>query len=146
MKKISRTALLNYSAQQMYEVVNDVSAYPEFLPWCGGVQIISQSEHDLEASILIEKLGVRKAFSTHNHMEPGQRIEMRLKDGPFSHLEGEWEFKALDESACKVVLEIEFEVSSGLMNLALGKLFEQIANTMVDSFIARANQLYGETR
>lgn len=146
MKKISRTALLNYSAMQMYEVVNNVAAYPEFLPWCGGVQVFSQSEQDLEASILIEKLGVRKAFSTHNHMLPGQRIEMRLKDGPFSHLEGEWNFKALDTSACKISFNIEFEVSNGLVNMALGKLFEQIANTMVDSFIARATQLYGEPK
>lgn len=143
MKKITRTTLLNYSARQMYDVVNDVSAYPDFLPWCGGVQILSQSEHDLEASIRIEKLGVRKSFSTHNHMEPGRRIEMRLKDGPFSHLEGEWEFKALNDHACKVVFEIEFEVSHGLMNMALGKLFEQISNTMVDSFITRAKQIYG---
>jgi ribosome-associated toxin RatA of RatAB toxin-antitoxin module len=143
MKKISRTALLNYSAEQMYQVVNQVEDYPEFLPWCGGVQVISRTEHDLKASILIEKLGIRQSFSTHNHMEPGRRIEMRLIDGPFSHLYGEWEFKPLDESACKIQFEIEFEVSNGLMKLALGKLFEQIANTMVDSFIARAQQKFG---
>ena len=143
MKKISRTALLNYSAEQMYQVVNQVEDYPEFLPWCGGVQVISRTEHDLKASILIEKLGIRQSFSTHNHMEPGRRIEMRLIDGPFSHLHGEWEFKPLDESACKIQFEIEFEVSNGLMKLALGKLFEQIANTMVDSFIARAQQKFG---
>ena len=135
--------MLNYSAQQMYDVVNDVAAYPQFLPWCGGVQVLQQTEQDLKASILIEKLGIRQAFSTHNHMLPAERIEMRLIDGPFSHLQGEWHFKALDAQACKVGFEIEFEVSSGLLNMALSAVFEQIANTMVDSFIARAKTLYG---
>jgi len=143
MKKITRSVLLNYSAQQMYDVVNDVAAYPQFLPWCGGVQILQQTEQDLKASILIEKLGIRQAFSTHNHMLPAERIEMRLIDGPFSHLQGEWCFKALDTQACKVNFEIEFEVSSGLLNMALSALFEQISNTMVDSFITRAKTLYG---
>jgi ribosome-associated toxin RatA of RatAB toxin-antitoxin module len=145
MKKISRTALLNFSARQMYDVVNNVSAYPEFLPWCGGVEVVKQTDYDMEASIQIAKLGIRQTFTTNNHMQPGERIAMRLKEGPFSHLQGEWSFKPLGEQACKIQFEIEFEVSFGLMQVALGSLFEQIANTLVDSFIQRAQQLYGKS-
>ncbi len=145
MKKISRSVLLNYSAQQMYDLVNDIEAYPEFLPWCGGVQILSQTEYDLKASILIAKMGIRQAFSTHNHLEPGKRIEMHLLDGPFSSLQGEWCFKPLHDQACKVSFDIEFEVSNGFMNRALGALFEQIASTLVDSFIQRAKQCYASS-
>ena len=142
MKKISRSVLLNYSAQQMYDLVNDIEAYPEFLPWCGGVQILSQTEYDLKASILIAKMGIRQAFSTHNHLEPGKRIEMHLLDGPFSSLQGEWCFKPLHDQACKVSFEIEFEMNQGLVAMALGSLFLQIAATRGDCFIERAKQCY----
>lgn len=142
MKKIFRTVLLNYSADQMYQVVNEVEQYPDFLPWCGGVEVLSRSEHDVKASVLIKKMGISQSFTTHNHVTPGRRIEMRLVDGPFSHLHGEWEFKPLGEQACKVNFEIEFKVSNGLMNMMLSRVFEQIANTLVDSFIARAQQKF----
>jgi ribosome-associated toxin RatA of RatAB toxin-antitoxin module len=144
MKKISRSVLLNYSAQQMYDLVNDIQAYPEFLPWCAGVQILSRTEQDVCASILMAKMGIRQGFSTHNHLQPVERIEMRLIDGPFSFLQGQWIFKSLHQQACKVSFDIEFEVSNGFMNRALGALFEQIASTLVDSFIQRAQQCYGD--
>lgn len=144
MKKISRTALLSYSAEQMYQIVNDVAQYPSFLPWCGGVELLSESATELRASITIAKLGLRKTFSTQNHLVPAQRIEMKLIEGPFSFLQGEWVFKALDEDACKISFEIEFEVSNGLVNGLLSGVFEQVASTLVDSFVQRANQLHGE--
>lgn len=143
MKKISRTALLNYSAKQMYDVVNDVSSYPEFLPWCGGANVLSADEFSMQAEITIAKLGIKQVFKTQNHLTPNQRIEMRLLEGPFSHLQGEWSFKPLDAQACKINFEIEFEVSSGLLRAALSSLFEQIANTFVSSFVKRAEQVYG---
>lgn len=143
MKKISRTALLNYSAKQMYDVVNDVARYPEFLPWCGGAKVLSADDVSMQAEVTIAKLGIKQVFKTQNHLTPNQRIEMRLLEGPFSHLQGEWTFKALDEQACKINFEIEFEVSSGLLRVALNNIFEQIANTFVSSFVARAEQIYG---
>ncbi|WP_044407026.1 type II toxin-antitoxin system RatA family toxin [Thiomicrospira microaerophila] len=143
MKKISRTALLNYSARQMYQVVNDVALYPTFLPWCSDAQVHRETDAEMQASITISKLGINKTFSTSNHLTPNERIEMRLVDGPFSFLQGEWVFKALGDQACKISFEIEFEVSSGLMGSVLGGVFEQIAGTLVESFVARATNLYG---
>ncbi|WP_173272668.1 type II toxin-antitoxin system RatA family toxin [Thiosulfatimonas sediminis] len=142
MKKITRTALLPYSAKQMYDLVNDVRAYPQFLPWCGGADILEQSDSDMRASVTIAKAGLSQTFTTQNHLVEAKRIEMQLIDGPFKALRGEWSFKALDADACKILFEIEFEVKSGLLNLAIGPVFEQIASSLVDSFCERAKQIY----
>lgn len=142
MKKIARTALLPYSAEQVYAIVNDVASYPDFLPWCGGAEVISQSETQMQASVTIAKAGIKQTFKTTNQLIPGQRIEMQLLDGPFKSLRGEWVFKALDENACKIFFEVEFEVSNGLLNVAIGPIFEHIASTLVDSFCERAKQIY----
>ncbi|WFE68120.1 type II toxin-antitoxin system RatA family toxin [Thiomicrospira sp. R3] len=143
MKKVSRTALLNYSAEQMFDVVNDVNNYPLFLPWCGGAQVHAQSATAMNASIVIQKLGLKKTFTTQNTLVPAERIQMQLVDGPFKMLKGEWCFKALDKSACKISFEVEFEVESGMMSRLLGNVFEQIANTLVESFVLRAKDIYG---
>nr|WP_081696311.1 type II toxin-antitoxin system RatA family toxin [Thiomicrorhabdus sp. Kp2] len=143
MKKIARTALLPYSAQQVYTLVNDVESYPEFLPWCGGSEVSNRSDYEMEASVTIAKAGIKQTFKTRNHLVPGERIEMHLLDGPFKSLRGEWEFKVLDVDACKIIFEVEFEVSNGLLNMAIGPIFEHIASTMVDSFCERAKQIYG---
>ncbi len=142
MKKITRTALLPYSAQQVFDLVNDVAAYPEFLPWCGGAEVLSESASEMQAKVTIAKAGISQTFATRNHLVPGKRIEMHLVDGPFKSLRGEWEFKVLDVDACKILFEVEFEVSSGILNAAIGPIFEQISNTMVDSFCERAKQVY----
>ncbi|MBF6057884.1 MULTISPECIES: type II toxin-antitoxin system RatA family toxin [Thiomicrorhabdus] len=142
MKKIARTALLPYSAKQMYDLVNDVARYPEFLPWCGGSEVLSATDSYMEASVTIAKAGIKQTFQTRNHLVPGQRIEMQLIEGPFKYLRGEWQFKVLDTDACKILFEIEFEMSSGLLSAAIGPIFEQIASTLVDSFCERAKQIY----
>jgi ribosome-associated toxin RatA of RatAB toxin-antitoxin module len=142
MKKIARSALLPYSAEQMYQLVNDVAKYPEFLPWCGGSEVLSQSDYEMTASIKIAKAGIQQYFVTKNHLVPAQRIEMSLVDGPFKHLKGKWQFKVLDVDACKIQFEVEFEVSNPILNLAIGTVFEQIASTMVDSFCERAKQIF----
>lgn len=142
MKKITRSALLPYSAQKMYDLVNAVDQYPAFLPWCGGAKINQTTETFMQASVTIAKAGISQTFETENHLTPNQRIEMKLLDGPFKFLHGEWAFKALDEEACKIVFDIEFEMKSGLLNMAIGPIFEQIASTLVDSFVERAKQIY----
>lgn len=142
MKKIARSALLPYSAEQVYNLVNDVKSYPEFLPWCGGSEVMYQTESEMQAGVTISKAGIKQSFVTKNQLVPGKRIVMHLVDGPFKSLRGEWEFKALDEDACKIKFEVEFEVSNRLLNLAIGPIFEQIATTMVDSFCERAKQVY----
>ncbi|WP_127471027.1 type II toxin-antitoxin system RatA family toxin [Thiomicrorhabdus aquaedulcis] len=142
MKKITRSALLPYSATQIYNLVNDVNAYPAFLPWCGGARVVSQNGLEMIAEVTIAKAGIKQTFRTRNHLVPPERIGMQLEQGPFKALTGEWTFKALDVDACKIFFEVEFEVNS-LLGLALGPIFEHIASTMVDSFCERAKHVYG---
>ncbi|MCF6299196.1 MAG: type II toxin-antitoxin system RatA family toxin [Thiomicrorhabdus sp.] len=143
MKKISRTALLPYSALQVYNLVNDVASYPEFLPWCGAAEVVFETESEMVAKVTIAKAGLQQTFETRNHLVPGERIEMHLVEGPFKYLRGEWVFKSLGEDACKIQFEVEFEVSSGVLNMALGTVFEHISSTLVDSFCERAKVIYG---
>lgn len=144
MKKITRSALLPYSSEQMFHLVNDVERYPEFLPWCGDAKVVASHPSEMVASVTIAKAGIEQTFTTRNHLVPFERIEMQLVDGPFKALTGEWSFKALDESACKVVLDISFEMKAGILNVAVGTVFEKIASTLVDSFCNRAKEVYGD--
>ncbi len=127
-----------YPAKTMYEIVNNVAAYPSFLPWCGGTKIISQSDDIVEASVLMKKGLLNHWFSTRNGLTRYERIDIHLIDGPFKTLQGTWSFLKLDEESSKIELNLTFEFSSGLATSVLTPLFSQIANTMVDSFCARA--------
>ncbi len=142
MPSISKSALVPFSAEEMFNLVNDVAAYPQFLPWCGGSEVLSASEDEVRASVEIAHGSLRKAFTTLNRLQYGKMIEMRLVDGPFKQLEGFWRFHALEERACKVSLDLEFEFSNRLVGMALGPVFSQIANTLVDSFSKRAREVY----
>lgn len=125
----------------MFDIVNDVGVYPVFLPWCGDVNIISQSEQAMEASVLMKKGKLNHWFSTANQMIVGERIEMTLIDGPFKSLDGVWEFIAFDETSSKVKLNLNFEFSGGITAVLFAPIFTQIANSMVDSFCSRAHEL-----
>jgi ribosome-associated toxin RatA of RatAB toxin-antitoxin module len=142
MTVVKKSALVRFSAQQMFDLVNDIEAYPKFLPWCGGSRILNQGEDFVEAELLIAKAGFNKAFSTHNTLQ-GDKIMVSLLDGPFSHLQGSWHFLPLREDASKISLNLEFEMSGKLANLAFGTLFNQICNTMVEAFTQRAKTIYG---
>ncbi len=131
-----------FAAQYMYDIVNDVSAYPDFLPWCGGAKILSSGEDYREASVLMKKGPLNHWFSTRNQLTENERIDMRLIDGPFKKLQGAWVFQALDSESCKISLDLEFEFSNGLTSALLTPIFSQIANTMVDSFCTRAQEIY----
>jgi ribosome-associated toxin RatA of RatAB toxin-antitoxin module len=135
---------VSHSAADMYGLVDDVEAYPQFLPWCGGARVISRNEDEVHAGIDIAYGAVRKSFTTRNRLQKNKMIEVRLVEGPFKHLEGYWRFDALSESACKVSLDMQYEFSSKLIGLAVGPVFSQIANTLVDSFCQRADALYGK--
>ena len=97
---IQRSALLPYPAQALFDMVNDVASYPQFLPWCTATEVLSSSDTHMQASMTVGKAGLSQRFKTRNDLEPGKRIEMTLEEGPFSHLHGIWEFKALGEQAC----------------------------------------------
>ena len=143
MPSVSRNALVPYSAANMFVLVNDIQSYPQFLPWCRSVNIISQSDDEIRATLEMAKGALSKSFSTCNRLQPNKMVEIRLLDGPFRHLEGFWRFHPLAENACKVSLDLEFEFSSRLLQATVGPLFSQIADTMVDAFCKRARQVYG---
>lgn len=142
MPKVSKSALLEYSAAQMFNLVNDIDAYPQFLPWCSGARILQQNEKEVVASVEISHSGVNKAFTTRNLLTPPQSIELQLLDGPFKSLNGLWQFQALQENACKVSLDLNYEFSSKLLGLVVGPVFNQIANSLVDAFCERAKVIY----
>lgn len=143
MPLVRKSALVNYSAAQMYALVNDIESYPKFLPWCRSTRILAQDEDEIRATIEIAKGGLNKAFTTCNRLQPDKMIEIRLLDGPFHHLQGFWRFVALPESGCKVALDLEFEFSGLLMRMTVGPVFNQIADSLVDAFCKRAQQVYG---
>ena len=126
----------------MSELVNDVNAYPQFLPWCSKAQIIEQGPEFMVASIEVQKGAIKQSFTTRNDFSENGRISMDLVDGPFKYLKGIWDFIHLKEGACKVVLTLEFELKQNFAKMAFGPVFNQAANSMVDAFCERANQLY----
>jgi len=143
MTVIRRSALVPYSAHEMFELVADIPSYPQFLPWCGGARILSQDEDQAVAAIDIAYHGVHRSFTTHNRMQKDKMLEIALVEGPFSRLQGLWRFEALDARACRISMDIEFEVSNRVLALVINPVFTSIANQFVDSFVARARQLYG---
>lgn len=145
MTTIHRSAIVPYSARQMFELVADIPSYPKFLPWCGGARVMSAQGDELVAAIDIAYGGIHKTFSTRNLMQRDKMLEMQLLEGPFSHLQGFWQFMALAENASKITLDLEFEVSNRVVGLALTPVFSNIANQLVDRFHQRAADLYGQT-
>ncbi|MEJ6123465.1 type II toxin-antitoxin system RatA family toxin [Vibrio sp. 2-Bac 85] len=143
MAKVSRSALLMYSAQEMYQLVNDVNAYPEFLPGCSETTVLLDQINLMKASIKVSKAGISQTFVTENTLIEGQSISMKLLEGPFKHLSGGWTFTALDEQACKVSLDLEFEFSNSIVKLAFGRVFHELIGSMVKSFSNRAKTVYG---
>jgi len=127
----------------MYALVDDISAYSQFLPWCRTSRELSRSDDEVRASIEISHSGLHKSFTTVNRLQYGKMIEMRLVEGPFKHLEGYWRFDGLGGEGCRVSLDMEFEFSNRLLGITVGPLFTQIANSLVDAFIKRAKEIHG---
>lgn len=144
MPSISKSALVPYSASQMYDLVDKIPDYPKFLPWCGGAEELSRNDDEVKASVTISHSGLNKTFTTNNRLQKNKMIEMELVNGPFKHLHGFWRFEALTETACKVSLDLEYEFSNKLLSLAVGPVFNQVANSMVDSFCQQADRLYSD--
>ena len=143
MAVVNKTVLLSYSAAQMFALVDKVEDYPAFLPWCGGVVVKERTPDRLVAGISINYRGVKQSFTTENMNSPPASIKMRLVEGPFRHLDGQWSFKALREDACKVEFELHYEFSSKILEKLIGPVFGMIVNSFVDSFCKRAEEVYG---
>ncbi|WP_139684122.1 SRPBCC family protein [Vibrio tasmaniensis] len=142
MPKVTRSALVSFSADQMFSLVNDVARYHEFLPGCSGSRVIESSDSTMVASVDVSKAGISKTFTTSNRLADGSEILMELVDGPFKKLQGGWYFTPLDEQACKVELKLEFEFSSRMIEMAFGKIFNDLTSNMVSAFTQRAKQVY----
>jgi len=143
MRKVQRSALVPYSAAQMFTLVDDVESYPEFLPWCKSSMVHSRDGDTLEATIEMQRGNISRKFRTRNTNEPPTRIDIALVDGPFRHLQGRWVFEQLDEAGSKVELNLSFEFASSMIDALLGRFFENTCNTLIEAFNRRADKLYG---
>lgn len=141
--KVSRSSLLPYSAEKMYDVVADVRSYPGFLKWCDSMQIISETPEEVVAKLIISYGKLDFSFTTCNKMVKNETIQMSLVDGPFSRLNGVWTILKLDDDASKVSLEMEFAFDNPITQKLFGRVFQKIISAQLDAFQKRAQQLYG---
>lgn len=141
MPTITRSALVEHAASDMYQLVTDVDRYPEFLPWCRAAHVVEQSGDSQTATVTIDERMKSASFTTKNRLEPGEAIHMTLVDGPFRQLSGTWRFKSLAKNACRVELDIDFEFKTKVFAIVMGPAFSKICDTLVDAFVRRANQL-----
>ena len=143
MRKVDRSALVPYSAQQMFGLVDDVESYSEFLPWCAESVVHSRSDDVVEATLELHKGAVSHRFTTRNSRNEFESIGLALVGGPFRHLAGGWYFRDLGTDGCKVSLQLEFELESMMLDMMFGSFFESTCNSLVDAFTKRAEVVIG---
>ncbi|WP_341806317.1 type II toxin-antitoxin system RatA family toxin [Pseudomaricurvus alcaniphilus] len=143
MKQIERSALVAFSNKQMFDLVNDIEAYPQYMNGCVGAEVLEVHQDCIVARLDLAKLGMSYSFVTRNQLQYGKAMDMQLVEGPFTSFSGLWLFEPLAPDACKVSLSLEFEFSNVLVAKAASKWFESIANELVSGVCRRANQLYG---
>ncbi|HRC60056.1 MAG: type II toxin-antitoxin system RatA family toxin [Propionivibrio sp.] len=143
MAMVEKSVLIERSAQQMFDLVDDVEGYPGFLPWCSRTRVEFRDEKKTVATLHVNYRSVKTHFTTENEKEIPLSMSIKLVDGPFRRLEGIWYFKPLTDNACKIEFRLSYEFSSKVFEKVIGPVFSQIANTFVDAFVMRANQFYG---
>jgi ribosome-associated toxin RatA of RatAB toxin-antitoxin module len=148
MKHVRRSVLLWYSPREMYVLVTDVEQYPRFLPWCATAEVLERRDDGVTARLGLAYHGVRHAFTTRNLHVPDAAVTVTLVDGPFSLLDGTWSFHPLgrpgsESPACKVEFDLRYAFSTGALETVVSPVFDRIANTFVDSFVRRAEEVYG---
>jgi ribosome-associated toxin RatA of RatAB toxin-antitoxin module len=146
MKTVHKSVLIWYSAEEMFALVTDVARYPEFLPWCDRASVVENDDTGMKAEIGIAFGGIHQTFTTRNEHVPGREVRMKLLDGPFSHLDGQWKFIPLGDErqrACKVELDLHYGFNNATLAALVGPVFDKIAGSLVDAFVKRAEQVYG---
>ncbi|MEI8324308.1 MAG: type II toxin-antitoxin system RatA family toxin [Betaproteobacteria bacterium] len=146
MKSVHKSVLIWYSAEEMFALVTDIDRYPQFLPWCDHASVRSNDDHTVSAEIGIAFSGIRQTFSTRNAHVAGRQVGMKLVSGPFSQLQGEWNFIPLGDDAqraCRVELSLSYGFANATLGKPVGPVFDKIAASMVDAFVKRAEQVYG---
>lgn len=142
MNKVEKTVLVMHSAKQMYALVDAVEDYPKFLPWCGGVDLLVRTETNTSATLHINYHGLKQKFTTQNIKTFPHSMEIELKDGPFKHLDGSWRFIHLQPDACKIEFRLNYEFTNGFFEKLIAPVFNHIATTFVDGFVAQADKIY----
>lgn len=142
MASVDKTVLVAQSAERMFNLVDRVEDYPEFLPWCGGASVVELDNVKVHATVHINYHHIKQSFTTENIRAAPHQIDMTLLDGPFRHLDGCWRFIPLSDSACKIEFSLHYEFSSRLLEKLVGPVFHLIANSFVDAFIHRAEKVY----
>ena len=148
MKTVHKSVLIWYSADEMFALVTDVARYPDFLPWCDKAQVVEHDEQGMTAKVGIAFGGIKHAFTTRNEHLAGREIQMRLVDGPFSKLDGQWQFSPVGDGqqrACKVDFTLRYDFDNFALAALIGPVFDKIAGSLVDAFVKRAAQAYGES-
>lgn len=138
---VKKTRTVPYTTAQMFELVNSIEQYPEFLPYCSESIVHHRDEDEVQATLMIAAAGMSKSFTTRNRLQLNKMIEIRLIDGPFKHLEGFWRFDEIPEG-CKVSFDLEFEFAGRMFSMLLGPVFEQVTDKMVDAFCDRAESIF----
>ena len=145
MKTVNKSVLIWFSPAEMFALVTDVASYPQFLPWCDQAEELSQEANSMTAQVGISIAGIRQSFTTHNTHETDRRVTLKLIKGPFSALDGVWDFIPLgdaSERACKVVLTLRYDFDNAALAALVGPVFDKIAGSLVDAFVKRAAQVY----
>lgn len=142
MALVEKTVIVPHSAARMFDLVDHVEDYPQFMPWCGGASVDRLEGDTMHATLHIDYHHIKQSFSTENQRDAPHRIRMTLRNGPFRHLDGEWLFTALSQDACKIAFRLHYEFSSKLLEKLVGPVFTHITNTFVDAFIQRAEKVY----
>ncbi len=142
MPSIHRSAIIPYTTSQMYDLVNDIARYHEFIPYCVSSVVHEKSDDEVRATLTLSAKGFEKSFTTLNRLHPYRMMEIQLIDGPFKQLEGFWRFENRDENHSEVILDLEFELSNKMFAMMFGPMFQQIASTLVDAFVKRAKEIY----
>ncbi len=143
MALVEKSVLIERTPAQMFDLVDKVEDYPAFLPWCGGTELHARTDSKTAATLHIRYHGIKSQFSTENTKQAPLLMEIRLTDGPFTHMDGLWRFKPLGETACKIEFRLHYEFSNKLLEKVLGPVFNHIADTFVESFVKRAQKVYG---
>jgi len=145
-KTVRKSVLVWHSPHEMFELVSDVERYPQFLPWCASGQVLERTPDGMVASIGMAFGGVRKRFTTRNTHEADRRIHLQLVEGPFSQLEGNWDFLPVGDGtqrACKIEFSLHYSFAGSMLAALVGPVFDRIADSLVDAFVKRADQVYG---
>jgi ribosome-associated toxin RatA of RatAB toxin-antitoxin module len=148
MKHVRKSVLLWYSPREMFDLVVGVEAYPAFLPWCQSAEVLEQHDDGVIARLGLSYMGVRQSFTTRNHNVDAESVKLQLIDGPFSLLDGHWQFKPLGApgvgpAGCKIEFDLRYDFSSKALEAVVSPVFDRVANTFVDSFVRRAETVYG---